>query len=313
MFAILQQLNLIPGSRLLPSLRSFVPFSSHSPLQYPSNQVSWTSFALSLLRSVSPMLVILLHGRAKFHISKFLYRPIYKTLPRPTGDSMFSGLDVSAPDMEYDAPDRINAPPPSQGEDALTLRALEGRPAVEIRDEREEERVRLIASSPEQRDDATDDEDEEMRQTTLISFDVHATDATPNTSGSWSAELRSANETKQPDGVVYRVTGLTMLPTILATEGLREIVAGFLVMPLEAVMVRIIARAYLGSGGASVSNLYEIFSFREVAPAWESIFGAFAIQVAVTGVVWGAFTFGALRWTAKKDPKEAEEGEAPAS
>lgn len=258
------------------------------------------------------MLIILLHGRAKFYISKLLYRPIYKTLPRPTGDSMFSGLDMSAPDMDFDAPDRVPTPPPRHGEDAPTLRALEGRPALEVRDEREEERLRMIASSMEPQDDATDEEDEEMRQATLVSFDVQATHAPANTAGNWSAELRSANEPKKPDGIMYRVTGLTMLPTILATEGLREIVAGFLVIPLEAIMVRIIGRAYLQSGGSSVSNLYEIFSFRDVLPAWQSILGGFAIQVAVTGVVWGAFTFGAMRLTAKKKPKKDEEGEKDA-
>jgi hypothetical protein len=258
------------------------------------------------------MLIILIHGRVKFYISKLLYRPIYKTLPRPTGDSMFSGLDISAPDMEYDAPDRTLNPPLRQGEDAPTLRALEGRPALEVREEREEERMRLLSMSMEQRDESTDDEDEEMHQAALISFDVEATDASPNTAGSWSAELRSANEMKPSNDVNYRVTGLTMLPTILATEGIREIVAGILVMPLEAVMVRIIGRAYQRSAGLSVSNLYDLYSFRDLVPAYGNLFGAFAIQVVVTGAVWAGFTFGTQRWASKRRPNTEEKEDAPA-
>jgi hypothetical protein len=204
---------------------------------------------------------------------------------------MFTGVDISPPDMEYDAPDRIS-PEPRQGEDARTLRALEGRPALEIREEREEERMRLLSRSMEPRDDLTDDDTEELHQATLLSFDIEPGEAIPNTAGSWSAELRSANEPKSSNETNYRVTGLTMLPTILAAEGLREIVAGMLVLPLEAIMVRIIARDYRASASLGLSDLYGVFSLRDLVPASTNLLGSFTIQVAITGIVWAGFTIG---------------------
>jgi hypothetical protein len=306
MFAILQQLNMIPNSRLLPSLRSFIPFASASPLQLPSyKDTSLPNWGLALLRTATPMLIILLHGRIKFFIAKLVYRPIYKTLPRPTGESMFSGLDVKAPELEYDAPDRISSTRRRSGEDAQTLRALEGRPAMErrstleVREEREEERMRLLSISIEQQDIPSDD-DEERHQAPLISFDVEATDSVPDAMGSWSAELRSANDMQPSGDVRYHITGLTLLPTISATEGLREIVASILVLPLETLMVRIIARAYRQSAGAVVSDLYEVSSFRALLPASSNLLGAFTLQIAVTGVVWAGFTFGTQWYTASR-------------
>src|SRR5664279_4654992 len=103
MFAILQQLGLIRSSQLLPTLRSFIPFSLHSPLQLPSiplrpsSTIPWVS---ALLRSAAPMAVILFHGKVKFLASRILYRHIYTVLPRPTGESMFSGLQESGPTTE---------------------------------------------------------------------------------------------------------------------------------------------------------------------------------------------------------------------
>lgn len=220
---------------------------------------------------------------------------------------MFSGLGITAPALEYDAPDRVGNDSNRTGEDAQTLRALEGRPALgeglpalEVREEREEERMRLLSISIEQQEVPSDDE-EERQQAPLISFDVEATDTTPGPSGSWSAELRSANDVQSTGDVKYRVTGLTMLPTILATEGLREIFAGILVLPLEALMVRVIARAYRQSAGSSMSDLYEIFSVRDLLPASSNILGAFAVQVVVTGIVWSAFTVGSQWWVTTQD------------
>jgi len=275
MFAILQQLDLIPSSQILPSLRSFVPFSPTSPLQLPPpppslNVASVLSWSLALTRSMTPVLAILLHGKIKFAVSRLLYRPIYKALPRkffclnmrelilqppfinivcsslsvelltihpgPTGESMFVGLPIHPPLMEYDTPD--TDPPAgtrSRSEDEPTLRALEGRPALDL-------------SEPEIiQDDTTamegEEEEIEVNHARMISFDVEATTPVEGGTGSWSAELRSANEPKQT-GPRFRVTGLTILPTILATEGLKELVGSILVLPLEQTMVRVSSLPY---------------------------------------------------------------------
>jgi hypothetical protein len=231
------------------------------------------------------MMVILVHGKVKYFFSQIIYRPIYKSLPRPTGDSMFSGMSIAPPTMEYDSPDLDTEGRAYRGEDEPTLRALEGLPALD--------RHEYQSRQNDGEQDTTDDDDDEMTQETLISFDVEATEAVESSRGTWSAELRSANEPKQSDDIKYRVTGLTMLPTILATEGLREVVAGVMVMPLEAVMVRIIGRTYRESAGLGMEDMYS------VTPAirgFGNLFSALAIQLVATGVMWAGFTFGIHLW-----------------
>jgi hypothetical protein len=298
MFAILQQLNLIPSSKLLPGLRSFIPFSQTSPLQFPPtpslNVSSLVSWGLSILQTAAPMLIILAHGKVKYMVARIMYRPIYKTLPRPSGDSMFSGINISAPVLEYDTPDQnANERSRYRSEDEPTLRALEGLPALDRQDTR---------PHPNERDqDSSEDEEEEMTHAALISFDVEATDVVESSLGTWSAELRSANEPKPSLDVKYRVTGLTMLPPIMATEGLREIVSGIIVMPLEALMVRVIGRAYRGSAGLGTEDMY-----RWGVPSVGNLCSALTVQLAITGVIWAGFTVGTQWWAVRRRAKLAE-------
>lgn len=205
---------------------------------------------------------------------------------------MFSGLPVEAPHLEYDTPDRnANETRPYNGEDEQTLRALEGLPALHPSDTTYHNgRERDRASSD-------DDEDDEVTHATLISFDVEATEAVENSLGTWSAELRSANEPKSSKVAEYRVTGMTMLPPILATEGLREIVVGILLTPIEALMVRMIGKAYRVSAGTDVFDIYP------VRPR-DFVFGhltlAFGLQLVVTGIVWAGFTTVTQWWAAHR-------------
>ncbi|KAE9362927.1 hypothetical protein N431DRAFT_357093 [Stipitochalara longipes BDJ] len=299
MFAILQQLNLVPASWLLPSFRSFIPFSRASPLQLPPipslGISSLGSFAGSLLWTAAPMLMVLAHSKFKYMVGRIMYRPIYKILPRPSGDSMFSGLEMTTPMMEYDTPDQpVGERSRNRTEDEPTLRALEGRPALD----RTETRIRQT----EREHDTSDDEEEELTQATLISFDVEATDVVESSLGTWSAELRSANEPKASQVLRYHITGLTMLPPIMATEGLRQIVTGIIVMPLETLMVRVIGRAYRTSAGMEMDDMF-IWGI----PSLGNIVAALAVQLVVTGVIWTGYTAGAqwlaARWRSERAGK----------
>jgi hypothetical protein len=295
LFAILQQLHIMPSSRIFPSWQSFFPFTKSSPIQLPPapsrNISSLASWASSALVTLAPILVILVHGKAKFFISRLLYRPIYKSLPRPTGDSMFSGIPDAAPSMEYDAPDRINvvedieiAPDPTfQGENAHSLQALEGQATESVPPPEIDSRPAFFDVGQE----SSEEEEMETAHATMISFDVEQTETQDNTVGTWSAELRSTNSPRRSKRKQYHVTGLTLLPTILATEALREVIAGILVMPLEALMARIIARAYRKSAGASVADLYTLF---QPVPVAENLLSAFALQVVIAGTTWAGFT-----------------------
>ena len=88
-----------------------------------------------------------------------------------------------------------------------------------------------------------------------------------------------------------------MLPTFMATEGLREIIAGIVVMPLEAVMVRLIGRAYRASAGLPMDDMYPTgFVVRGV----QNILSVLTMQLIVTGVTWAGFTIGTQYWAARK-------------
>ncbi|KAH8650946.1 hypothetical protein BGZ60DRAFT_191211 [Tricladium varicosporioides] len=308
MFAMLQQLGLVPSSQLLPTLRSFLPFSKGSPLRIPNMPLKPTnvvSFTSALLASATPMLVILFMGKVKFLASRLLYRHIYTSLPRPHGESMFSGMAVEPPTAEFDTPDRrAEERPAYRAEDQPTLRALEGLPALETSE---------IRSRQPERDSDSSVADDSETHPTLISFDVEATEAVESPQGAhgtWSAELRSANEPKQSDEPRYRVTGLTVLPPIMATEGLREIFAGILVIPFEALMVRVLGRAYRASAGMNVGDMYPLTAgIRALGyVGFENILEALTLQLGITGIVWVGFTVGS-QWWARKNHSGSEDAD----
>jgi hypothetical protein len=170
---------------------------------------------------------------------------------------------LSTLDWESTTP-RTSAAP---SQHTATLQALEGRPS--------------------NRDDSSDEEDHEMSQQTLITFDVEATEMTEATMGTWSAELRSANE-PPPRETTYQITALTMLPPLLAAEGLSSVLAGLALIPLEAIMVRTLARAYRRSAGLGTTDL-----FAGRAIPWRTVPNVIAVhatELAVTAGVWATFT-----------------------
>lgn len=280
MFALLKQVDLIPASRHLPSMNSFIPFSNDSPLVFPHRPSlgmrSLAGWGGALFYTASPMLIILFHKKFRLSVSRLLYRPIYKRLPQPQGASMFAGLELSPSAMEYDTTDR----PATQEttairEDLETLRALEGRPPTD--DDLLQVEQREIQVSTEIAPSESSDEGEWTGPQTAFSLDVEANLNTSTSGGMWSAELRSASDPKDTT-TKYRVTGLTMLPTILAAEGLREIVVSILLVPVEAYMIRVIGQSYLLSAGASTSKLYFATDLKSLIPLGGNLFGAYAVQ-----------------------------------
>ena len=260
-----------------------------------------------MFSAAAPFIMILAHGKVKFFIARMLYRPIYKSLPRPIGESIFSGLSGHAPLMEFDTPDMtLEEERSRRGEDTATLRALEGLPALD-RDGREETHMRQ--STIDAGDDSSEDGNDEMQQATLISFDVEATEAVESSLGTWSAELRSANEPVPLESINYRTTGLTMLPVILAAEGLREIFAGLLVLPLESVMARVVARAYRQDAGLGVSDLYTVGAVKGFLGR-RSLVGVFTLQVVLTGAIWAGFTL-TTEWLTRRGINSVEDREEP--
>lgn len=181
---------------------------------------------------------------------------------------MFTGLASGTPGIDYDTPDRSDDWPTAASEDRETLRALEGHPPAHSEEEQRLWEQRDIHSP------IASDAGWEAQQRTF-SLDV---EARPNSGGLWAAELWSANDSKSSGLKRYRVTGLTMLPTILAAEGFREILASAAVLPLETAMVRVVGIAYQRSAGISTADMYSIFDLKSLVPLAGNIFGTFAAQ-----------------------------------
>lgn len=118
----------------------------------------------------------------------------------------------------------------------------------------------------------TDDEDDggDMVSTTLISFDVEATEATDPPAGQWSAELRpNVAEGSRSDGPAharsarqptYRSTVLTRLPATLAADIFTWVAMDVLWAPVEAVVWRRLVTSFAGARGVTVPGLYPVWS-----------------------------------------------------
>jgi hypothetical protein len=290
----------------MPTARSFIPFSAHSPLQAPPFPLSIRPGSLAFwvliaAKTAIPLLVISGHGWIKHIVARNLCQPIDLHLPRPVGESIFAGMSI-APSAEFDTPDR-NQDGGGATQDEPTLRALEGLPVPE----------RMETTRPNERESDSGPEDDREPAATLISLEVDATeiDTPPGPHGSWSAELRAANEPKQSNETRYRVTGLTLLPAIMATEGLREVLAGIIVMPVEAFVVRVIGRAYRHSAGVPATDMYPLSStirslgLRGVG----NIASVLVLQLGVTGLVWIGFTVVSQRLLSRKKEQPKKDGE----
>jgi hypothetical protein len=280
-------------------------------------------WASALFHVVSPLVATYLTGRVRLFLTRLIHKPIYRSLPRPSGEGNYGGIgkhrssDESILAHNFDASEQreVNAETytPVRTEDEQTLRALEGYPPAdqEERERREEERMRLLSLAMERAEvgEVSEDEEEELTAT-LISFDVEATESHEDSLGTWSAELRSANEPKPSKEIKYRVTALTMLPTIMATYMFKEVIADILTIPFEVVMVRIIGRSYARS---DVSNIYEILDFRSVLPAAGNIFGVMALQCIISGGLWIGFTYAAQMLARKELVDDEDKENAPIS
>lgn len=300
-FSILQQLYLIPSSKLLPPVNFFIPFTKYSLIGCPpklSHDIpSMLRFSFALVDAVAPFALIFAHANFRTMLARLVYRPIYKSLPRPVGESMFAGLGIVPPSLEFDAPDQLSLASGGSyyevDEQTVARDGLPGAGGIESE-------TRPIHNHP-----VSDDEEAELTQATLISFDVEATEGLDPTLGTWSAELRSANESKSLPEIKYKVTGLTLLPTIFATELIREAVVTILLIPLETLLIRFIGRTFRLRATLTTWDLWT------VAPRYRTfnktgILATVGIQIAMSGLIWGIFTTGIHLWTLEMEDDELD-------
>ncbi|KAI6248026.1 hypothetical protein HI914_03256 [Erysiphe necator] len=276
LFSTLQQLGLISEPKIYPGLISLVPFTQSSLIQFNlrSSDSYWlrsTSLVWSVLQTIAPLVTIRAYERINLAISSIIYRQIYTRLPRPTGSDLLPGLPLGSSNIDHDNTDHIIA---------STWNSLPSTSWIALSN---------YSESPTQNigHDGSDAEDDEMNHAQLISFDVEPTESADTSRGPWSAELRSSNEPKTSGVARYRVTGLTLLPYILATEVLTDAICDILFLPLEAFTVRVIGAAYQASAGKISNNQFEI----GLRPrGLVNLIVTWTWQVTITGFIWAGFT-----------------------
>lgn len=207
--------------------------------------------------SLTPMVAVYLFDKIATKITKSLYLPLYSQMPKPVSEDpnwarkielMWHGYDSKAVHL-VEPQER----PASQHDE--TLRILEGLPAE------------------------NEDEDDEMVQATLVSFDVEASEMEA-TGNAYSAELRNMNA--EPEPTAFRTNFLTTLPPILSTEIFAKVIGGIALVPLEMIMVRIVADGFTKSAGIEM-NVWEI------PRSWEwvtNILATHAMDMVIGGLVW---------------------------
>lgn len=234
-------------------------------------------------------------------------------LPDPNGISNRS--DYSSGSTESDSSPATHrqgplfpASPATPTSDPRTLRALEGEPRSPLPQEPE------LDYSPSRRRDslATTTDEQEITQTTFISFDVEATDEPAEAIGSYSAELRNANYADEPrsGAKVYNLTATSLLPAHLAADALSVLIAAGFTMPLEAMAVRAIGQSWRGKMGLPVGDMFQIFLRPRYGLTWKgaaNVAALFVTEVLITGVVWGLYSGAVTFWDWRNGEAEAKE------
>lgn len=231
-------------------------------------------------------------------------------LPDPNNTSNTSdyspgstGSDLS-PETHRNGPP-FPASPVTPTSDPRTLRALEGEP----RSPQPQERDRDYSPSRRRDSLATTTDEQEITQTTFISFDVEATDEPAEAIGSYSAELRNANYADEPrsGAKVYNLTATSLLPAHLAADALSVLVAAVFTMPLEAMAVRAIGQSWRVKMGLPTGDMFWILrrgGSGLTSNGAANVATLFITEVLITGVVWGGYSAGLTLWDWKNGEAE---------
>ena len=171
-------------------------------------------------------------------------------------------------------------------EDQPTLRALEGLPALE---------QSTLPADQASSDDGSDDGQTRRRRPVeaMLSFEFEAADADVHNGAPYAATLRSSAQPKSSTGTVYKVTGMTVMPSILACQGITEFVSSILAIPFEAAMVRVLGSAYRRSAGLGVEDLWAPVGFggyRFSFTSLKNLLVVLALQFVITGALWTGYT-----------------------
>lgn len=305
-YTFFQRTGIISCSQWLPNWKFFVPGTSISPISIPPLP---PTFAPSGIRqwlgaccmALAPFAGLYVYTKVYSVVTRCLRIAIYKRLPRPTtntaatkrkalrditpmanpfAEAMEIPVDDQLPPIIATDPTPSATPPPPPAPAAVDDPAVAVTVAVTVEDPapnpapRRQSTVSLRGTGPALQiaadDFGSDDEDAAEINTTLISFDVEASESTVenggsgnnNTPGTWSAELRpnildiSRSAALAGSGPVYRNNALTRLPAALATDVLTLAPARLIMTPIAAWAWLKLSREYMVRIGMSLEGVH---------------------------------------------------------
>ncbi|KAI0452244.1 hypothetical protein F5B21DRAFT_484007 [Xylaria acuta] len=307
-YVAMQRLDLIPGSRWFPSLKFFIPFSSASPfIALPplgsSGARTVSEWVGKIAISLAPYAGYWLIGCAWDLFSYFIRRKVHKNIPHPWPSSITS-LRALVP---ISTPRRQSFPEsPTLGDNDREIRHTQApeadadSPATNGEGVGEPLPVGTIRrqgtfSSRGGDDYATDEEDPEMVNPTLISFDVDTSESTEPPAGIWSAELRPSNSgdprTQQKEAPKYVVNTLTSLPSLLAGDILTSSLTHILLTPLDILAFRAMARSFSLKFGLPTGHMFEIsLADGPVTRMMLNLFQAEVLKFLISAEAWAFVT-----------------------
>ena len=281
-FMAMQRLGIFSAWQFFPTLAFYIPFAASSPLAPVRLPECFTlgeivSFIGRVALAAAPTLLYFLHESISNELRVQLFDHIMHYLPKPTGKPKEAAVhparpsvpppnafapvslmlqqtdqsndvesnvhtDNSSDDQSLPHPDQENHPPPNHPHSQHRRRESD-----------------LAMSNMEEY--ISDDEDNgEMVNTTLISFDVEATESADTPPGVWSAELRPnpAGDGRTPtkEEPKYRVSPLTLMPSRLVGHIFAQTSARILTLPLEMLWVRMMARSYRTRFGWPTADMH---------------------------------------------------------
>ncbi|KAI1406425.1 hypothetical protein F4819DRAFT_481534 [Hypoxylon fuscum] len=272
-FTTMQRLDLIPASQWLPGPKFFLPFSSSSPFSAPPlpeslDFLSIASWVGKLVINLAPYATYYACGCIWQSTCAWLRSRIRKRLPRPifsfssthrvapsTASTQRQPIPESPTLGAADREIRHQNPETDEATTSVALDVQSSGEAIPV----EAIRRQSTFSSRGGEGYGTDEEDSEMVNPTLISFDVDTSESTEQPTGVWSAELRpsfAGDSRQQPkEAPLYIVNPLTSLPSVLASDILAEFATNILTIPLDCHVFPIVARAFAHRRGLPFDDI----------------------------------------------------------
>lgn len=300
----MQRLGLIPADQWLPRPSYFIPFTQDSPIPAPpplegfdpASLIRWTG---NVIVNATPFLLWVVVLRVVRDLQPEVWAHIFRKLP----STAFRGRRIPPPPPLPATPPLEVAHMPPVDEAAIEPLSSVAEDVPVILDEGQAEDGVQAAQNYEaptdsymNREDeyATDEDEGERVNTTLISFDVEATEASPDAPpGLWSAELRPSQATDARDDAlpVYLDTLLTQLPALLASNLFTDTTLRLMMVAYEASALRLMARCHRLRHGLPCDDIYRPNILSDLSwRAVTNLLGAELLHMTISGEIWAVFT-----------------------